>query len=156
MEEFGDRIEVEVAGILRPNAELSEACKWSDDIRAGLPIATVILLLAPLPNLLHCFMALPSMRSVSGILFDGTGSWPYSEAISEIVELDMESCGIDGPIIQSHLRGFRVFRSFTFAYSPSLRLEDMEWELRDIVTALKQDAFKTLVYLELVAYGLDN
>lgn len=46
MEGFGDQIEVEVAGISRvisPNAELSGASKWSDDIKAGLPIVPVIL-----------------------------------------------------------------------------------------------------------------
>ena len=105
-------------------------------------------------NLLPFFMMLPKMRRIRGYdLGVEDCSWPYADAVSPLVDLDLHG-GIDTVTLSKYIRGIRELKRFRSYYEYD---EEIGWEPRGIVSTLRQFAFRSLVHLDLttdVSYGM--
>lgn len=101
-------------------------------------------------SLLPHLMMLPSIQKFRGAnLHIEGGSWPYTDAVSPVVDLDL-SGAIDTPSLSSYVRGTRELKRFRFIYFSDGYIP---WVPCDIVAALKQFAFRTLVHLDITNNG---
>ena len=97
-------------------------------------------------NLLPFFMMLPKMRVIQGYyLAVEDCSWPYADAVSPVVDLDLNG-GIDTVTLSNFIRGTRELKRFRSQY---LCEDDFWWEPRGIISTLRQFAFRSLVHLDL-------
>ena len=95
-------------------------------------------------SLLPFIMMLPRMQKIRGYNLEiQDGSWPYTDAVSPVVDLDLEGA-IYPHFLSSYIRGIRELKRFTY-----VRDNYTYWVPCDIVAALKQFAFRSLVYLNL-------
>ena len=97
-------------------------------------------------NLLPFFMMLPKMRVIRGhFLGLEDCSWPYADAVSPVVDLDLNG-GIDTVTLSNFIRGIRELKRFRSNY---LCEDDFWWEPRGIISTLRQFALRSLVHLDL-------
>ena len=96
-------------------------------------------------KLLPHFMMLPRIQKFRGVNLDiEDGSWPYTDAVSPIVDLDLRGA-IDTTSLSSYVRGIRELKKFRFIYFGDGQIP---WVPCDIVATLRQFAFRSLVRLD--------
>ena len=207
MAEVHSMIALEVGGI--------EAEHWSEDVKAGYPLAIFLLLLVLLPNLEECtvetvgywgntlsanyrkiirlttlvvlgqkenglsfggrlskctiygnsgggigknflqfLMMLPRrMRTIKGYSLNiGNGSWPFTDAVSPVVDLDLHGA-IRPATLSNYVRGIRALKRFQYIYASD---PVIEWDPCRIVATLKQLTFRILVHLDLTTDVSEN
>ena len=94
-------------------------------------------------GLLPYLMMFPRMQKMGGDNLDIEDRlWPYKDAVSPVVDLDLEGA-IDTHSLSSYIRGIRELKRFRYSHVMDAH---MPWPC-DIVAALRQSAFKTLVHL---------
>ena len=97
-------------------------------------------------SLLPFFMMLPRMQKIRGYaLLIEDSSWPYTEAVAPVVDLDLEG-GIDSLSIGNYVSGIKELKRFRFRH---IHYNCIVWEPYWIVAALKQFALSSLVSLDL-------
>ena len=102
-------------------------------------------------SFLPFIMMLPKIRIIQGSCLDiGHLSWPFTDAVSPLVDLDLNG-GINAATLSSYVRGIRDLESFRYNFEDNFFLHhpDIDWKPCEIVSTLKQSAFRTLVSLDL-------
>ena len=96
-------------------------------------------------KLLPHLMMLPRIQKFRGVnLAIEDGSWPYTDAASRVVDLDLRGA-IDITSLSSYVRGIRELKRFRFIYFGDGHIP---WVPCDIVAALRQFALRSLVRLD--------
>ena len=101
-------------------------------------------------DLLPFLMMLPKMQRIQGNNLDIVEhSWPYTDGMSPVVDLDLHGV-MDSVTISSYVRGIRELKRFRYHYDEFLV---GGWEPREMVATLKQFAFRSLVHLDLTTHS---
>ena len=101
-------------------------------------------------SLLPFIMMLPRMQTVQGFsLAISNGSWPFTDAVSPVVDLDLQGA-IDTVTLSNYVRGIRELKRFRYTYNGA---PEVDWEPYGIVATLTQSASRSLVHLDLTTSG---
>ena len=97
-------------------------------------------------SLLPYLMMLPRMQKMIGDNLDIVDRLlPYTDAVSPVVDLDFKGA-IDTHCLSSYLRGIRELKRFRYTHIMDVY---KPWVPCDLVAALRQFAFRSLVHLNL-------
>ncbi|KAK0515291.1 hypothetical protein JMJ35_002670 [Cladonia borealis] len=102
-------------------------------------------------SFLPFIMMLPKIRIIQGCCLDIEHlSWPFTDAVSPLVDLDLNG-GINTATLSNYVRGIRELKSFRYNFEDDFFVDhlDIDWEPCEIVSTLRQSAFRTLVSLDL-------
>ena len=97
-------------------------------------------------SFLPFIMMLPRMQTIQGnTLQIENGSWPFTDAVSPVVDLDLEGL-IHIAALRNYVHGIRELKRFRYNCVDDW---EIDWEPCGLVAALRQYAFRSLVSLHL-------